>query len=95
MWRQLQFLGHIIDQSGSQPDTDKVGAIWQLSPPADVQELILGMMNYLGRYGPNSSTVGQSLYEHLKNAWTLGHAQQAAFEHIKELLKTTPIFTFY
>lgn len=72
MWRQLQFLGHIIDQLGIQLDPDKVEAIWQLSPPADVQELILGMMNYLGRYSSNSLTVGQPLHVHLKKCMGMG-----------------------
>ena len=95
---QLRFLGHLIDRSGIRPDPDKVKAIRQLSPPADVQELrrILGMVNYLGRYIPRLSTVGQPLYELLrdKNSWTWSHAQQTAFEHIKELLSTAPVLVY-
>lgn len=55
------------------------------------------MVNYLGRYILNLSTVGQPLYELLKNknAWTWSHAQQNAFEHIKELLTTAPILAYY
>uniref|UniRef100_A0A3B1ITQ0 Gypsy retrotransposon integrase-like protein 1 n=1 Tax=Astyanax mexicanus TaxID=7994 RepID=A0A3B1ITQ0_ASTMX len=97
---ELRFLGHLIDQSGIRPDPDKVKAIQQLPPPADVQELkrILGMVNYLGRYIPNLSTVGQPLYELLKrnkNTWTWDHAQQTAFENIKELLTTAPVLAYY
>lgn len=49
---QLRFLGHLIDQSGIRPDPDKVEAIQQLPPPADVQELrrILGMVNNSQRW---------------------------------------------
>lgn len=96
---QLRFLGHLIDKDGIRPDPDKVKAIQQLPPPTNVQELkrILGMVNYLGRYIPNLSTVGQPLYELLKNKnmWTWGHAQQAAFEHMKELLTTAPVLAYY
>ncbi|XP_056444336.1 uncharacterized protein K02A2.6-like [Gadus chalcogrammus] len=96
---QLRFLGHLIDRSGIRPDPDKVKAIRQLSPPADVQELrrILGMVNYLGRYIPRLSTIGQPLYELLRdnNSWTWSHAQQTAFEHIQELLSTAPVLVFY
>ncbi len=55
------------------------------------------MVNYLGRYIPNLSTVGQPLYELLKNknTWTWSHTQQAAFERIKELLTTTPVLAYY
>ena len=74
MTETLQGIGHLIDQSGIQPDSDKVEAIRQLSPPAGVQELkrILGMVNYLGRYIPDVSAVGPPLYELLKNknTWT-------------------------
>lgn len=65
---QLRFLGNIIDQSGVRPDPEKVGAIQQLPPPKNVQELkrVLGMVNYLGRFVPALATVGQPLYELLK-----------------------------
>lgn len=74
---QLRFLVHLIDRSWIRPNPDKVEAIRQLSPPTNVQELkrVLGMVNYLGTYIPNLSTVGQPLYELLKgkNAWTPIH----------------------
>lgn len=40
-FRQSQrcFLGHLIDKSGVRPDPNKVGAIHQLPPPGNVQEL--------------------------------------------------------
>ncbi len=97
---QLRFLGHLINQSGvRQRSGSKVEAIRKLSPPTNVQELkrILGMVNYLGRYIPNLSTIGQPLYELLKskNTWTWGHTQQSAFENIKESLTTAPVLTYY
>ena len=96
---QLRFLGHIIDKDGIRPDPGIVEAIQQLPPPANVQELkrILGMVNYLGRYILNLSTVGQPLYELLKskNMWTWGHAQQAAFDQTKEPLTTAPALAYY
>ncbi len=96
---QLRFLGHLINQSGVRPDPEKVEAIRKLSPPTNVQELkrILGMVNYLGRYISNLSTIGQPLYELLKskNTWTWGHTQQSAFENIKESLTTAPVLTYY
>lgn len=60
---QLRFLGHLINQSGIRPDPGKVEAIQQLPPPTDAQELkrVLGMVNYLGRYIPNLSTVGRCM----------------------------------
>ncbi|XP_063063818.1 uncharacterized protein K02A2.6-like [Engraulis encrasicolus] len=96
---QLRFLGHLIDGEGIRPDPGKVEAIEQLPPPTNVPELkrVLGMVNYLGRYIPNLSTVAQPLYELLKgkNAWTWGHAQQKAFTHTKQLLTTAPVLAYY
>eukprot|EP00064_Thunnus_orientalis_P000320 superscaffoldBa00000016_g320 len=96
---QLRFLGHLIDKSGIQPDSDKVEAIHQLSPPCTIQELkrILGTVNYLGRYIPNLSTVEKPLHVLLKNknTWNWGHSQQTAFEQIKELLTTAPVLSYY
>lgn len=97
--KELRFLGHLIDQSGVRPDPDKVEAIQQLAAPADVHDLkrVLGMVNYLGKYVPNLATVGEPLYELLRqrNMWTWGDAQQAAFDRIKRLLTTAPILAFY
>lgn len=96
---QLRFLGHLIDQSGIRPDPEKVGAIQQLPPPGNVQELkrVLGMVNYLGRFVPALATVGQPLYELLKskNTWIWGQPQQSAFEDIKKMLTKAPVLAFY
>ena len=66
--KELRFLGHLIDQFGVRPDPDKVEAIQQLSPPTDVHELkrVLGMVNYLAKYVANLATVGEPLYELLR-----------------------------
>lgn len=73
--------------------------IRELAAPENTHELkrVLGMVNYLGKYVPNLSTVGQPLYELLqsKTAWTWGPAQHTAFEKLKELLMTPPVLAFY
>lgn len=94
----LHFLGQVIDESGVRPDPDKVKAIRELPAPNDIQELrrVLGMFNYLGKFIPNLSTIGQPLYELLKSksAWVWDHAQQEAFHKIKECLSTSPVLKF-
>lgn len=71
---QLRFLGHLIDQSGVNPNPKKVGAIQQMPPPRNMRELkrVLRMINCLGRFAPALATVGQPLYEVLKskNTWS-------------------------
>ena len=86
----------LIDKSGIRPNPSIIEAIQQLPLPTNVQDLKMGIVNYLGRYVPNLSTV-QPLYKLLrhKNAWTSSHPQQTAFEHIKELLTTAPVLACY
>lgn len=96
---QLRFLAQLINETGVQPDPEKVDAIRQLPPPQNVQELkrVLGMVNYLGRFIPNLSTVSQPLYGLLrqKSLWMCTHTQQTAFENIKELLMKAPVLAYY
>lgn len=58
---------------------------------------VLGMFNYLGRYIPNLSTVVLPLYNLLQSqtARTWDHSQQEAFQHIKDILSTSPVLNFY
>lgn len=68
----------------------------QLEKPSDVNELrYLGMVNYLGRYLPNLSTILRPLNDLLveENAWTWGPAQ--AFKQAKEMLITAPTFAYF
>ena len=57
----------------------------------------LGMINYLGRFLPNLSTIERPLNDLLAGnaAWTWGQSQIEAFNHIKKLLTTAPILAYY
>lgn len=96
---KLQFMGHIVGKDGVDPDPDKIQAILDLKPPTNVTETrrLLGMVNYLGRFLPNLSTVTQPLNELLRNdrAWTWGPAQEGAFNKLKTMLTTSPSLQFY
>ena len=52
-------MGHIINKDGVKPDPLKVEAIVQMPQPTDMSELkrYLEMVNYLGRYLSNLSSV--------------------------------------
>ena len=71
--RQIQFLGHIIDQKGVHPDPDKTSAIHKMPKPENVSELrrFLGMINTFGKFSPHLSELSQPLLELLstRNAW--------------------------
>ena len=56
---QLEYFGHVINSSGTSPNPKKVEAIRNLDLPKDKTELrrVMGMINYLGRYVENLSTI--------------------------------------
>ena len=80
-------------------DTAKVQAVRDLAAPTGVAELrrALGMINYLGRYIPDLSTVLQPLNKLLGSdiEWTWDVAQVEAYRKVKELVSSAPILTYY
>lgn len=95
----IAFLGEKFDKTGMRPDPEKVRAICDLAPPTDVSELrrLMGMVNYLGRYLENLSTVCKPMTDLLKDdiSWQWGPPQAAAFAKVKELLATAPTLAYY
>ena len=97
--KEITFLGHIVSAKGVRPDPSKISAICQLDEPSDIAGLrrFLGMINYLGRYLPNISTVLRPLNNLLEKnaAWTWGPAQSQAFQKVKTMLTTAPTLAFF
>ena len=97
--KQLNYLGHLIDEEGICPDPSKVSAITELQPPDDMPGLrrFLGMVHYLGRYLPNLSEVIKPLNGLLKTdaVWTWYAAQVDAFNKGKQLISTASTLAFY
>ena len=50
----IKYLGQVIDKTGVHPDPDKVHAILEMKPPANIRELrqFLGMVNQLSKFSP-------------------------------------------
>ncbi|KAI4899215.1 hypothetical protein NFI96_005200 [Prochilodus magdalenae] len=96
---EIRYFGHIISKDGIQPDMDKVTAITELPNPTNVTELrqMLGMVNYLGKFLPDLSTVLHPVTELLKRdtPWIWTRVQQQAFEKVKSMLTSAPVLSFY
>ena len=96
---ELGYFGHRVGKNGVKPDPEKVRAIVELSPPTSVSELrrLLGMINYLGKFLPDLSTVLQPLNDLLKGSstWVWGPSQAEAFEKVKQLISSAPVLAFY
>ena len=96
---ELGFFGHRVGKDGIKPDPEKVRAIIELSPPSNVSKLrrLLGMVNYLGKFLPDLSSILQPLNDLLKisSAWVWCSPQAEAFEQVKQLISTAPVLAFY
>jgi len=95
----VNFLDHVIDQSGIQADPDKTLAIREMKPPTTVSELrrFMGMVNQLGKFTPNLAQLTQPLRELLgKNTtWVWGPSQSEAFSLVKEELSKPTTLALY
>ena len=95
----VNFLGHVIDQTGIRADPEKTLAIQQMKPPTTVPELrrFMGMVNQLGKFTPNLAQLSQPLRELLgKNStWVWGPSQSEAFSLVKEELSKSTTLALY
>ena len=66
-------MGHVLTSAGVRPDEEKVHAMLELPTPQSRLELqrVLGVVNYLGWFIPNMSTITTPLRQLLKKdaAW--------------------------
>ena len=97
--KKLTFIGDVISDQGVGPDPKKVSAILNMERPTcrqDVQRF-LGMINYQGKFIPDLSTKTAPLRSLLdkKNEWTWDHAQEDAWNHLKQALTKEPVLHFY
>ena len=95
----VKFLGHLLDQEGIHPDSDKVAAIVQVQSPNDASTVrrFLGMANQMSKFCPNLAAKTELLRELLNksNEWTWGEVQEKAFQDVKTSLSSKPILALY
>lgn len=96
---EVNFLGHVISANGVKPDPEKTSAVQDMKEPSNVSELrsFLGMVTQLGKFIPHLAEKDKPLRDLLskKNEWVWGHAQQHAFDHLKQELSSPPVLTLY
>ena len=95
----LEYFGHIISSDVIRPNPARVKAISELDMPTNVKELqrIIGMVNYLGKFVPDLSSIMRPMTELLssKTVWQWGPQQVASFDKVKELLTRAPVLAYY
>ena len=96
---RVSFLGQVVDQSGIQPDPEKVTAIQQVPVPRNVSDIrrFLGMANQMSKFAENLAEKTKPLRELLvkDKEWVWNEPQQEAFEEVKVALMTSPILALY
>ena len=96
---QLEYFGHVINSAEISPNPKKAEAIRNLDPAKDIKELqrVVGMINYLGRYIKNLSTIISPMTDLLREdtSYYWGPDQNSAFEKVKTLLTEAPTLSFY
>jgi hypothetical protein len=92
--REVQFLGHIINELGIHVDLAKIEAIKDWSTPTTPSEIrpILGLAGYYRRFLKDSKITQPLTLLILKGTiYRWGENQEAAFQMLKQKFCTTPI----
>ncbi|KAI3755220.1 hypothetical protein L1987_55016 [Smallanthus sonchifolius] len=93
--REVQFLGHVVNEKGIHVDPSKIEAIknWAASTtPTEVRQF-LGLAGYYRRFIEGFSKIAQPLTALTQKgkAYNWGDNQESAFQHLKQKLCSAPI----
>ena len=66
--KQVEYLGHVVDEQGIHTDPKKIEAIQKICSPKTIGDLrtFLGMTGYYRRFIPNYGEVTHNLYKQLR-----------------------------
>ena len=99
MLGQVVYLGMTISAVGISPTREKVHAIQNAAPPANVSELqsFIGTANFLRKFVPGFAKICFPLYKLLRKGtqWTWGKDEQNAFVNIKSALCSDSVLRHY
>ena len=97
--KEIEWVGHKIDQQGIRPLQDKLDAIKKINIPKNEKELksFLGAIQYLSKYIENLSTNTGILRRLLKkqNEWIWTEEHTKAFNNLKECITKIPCLAHY
>ncbi|KAK1408207.1 hypothetical protein QVD17_39842 [Tagetes erecta] len=95
--REVQFLGHVVNESGIHVDPSKIESIKNWAPPKTPTEIrqFLGLAGYYRRFIEGFSKIAQPLtaLTHKGTAYQWGDKQEAAFQLLKQKLCSAPILS--
>ena len=88
MCKQVEYLGHVVNEKGVHTSPDKIRAIQEAPTPKNVRQLrsLLGLVNYYGKFVPNLAALlhplNQLLQKGVKWHWSLQCKE--TFKQIKD-----------
>lgn len=96
--KEVEYLGHVINEDGVKANPKKVECIKQFPRPRDMVEVqrFLGMCNYYRKYVPNYSKITKPLHVLCKKDIPFVWSQKCeeAFQDLKNRLTKAPILAF-
>lgn len=99
LYKEITYLGYIINENGVRPSPVNVEAINNYPIPRNVKEVhrFIGMASYFRRFVPNFSLIAKPLYDTLKKdqSFIFGPVELDAFEKLKGKLTSDPILAIY
>ena len=93
--KSVEYLGHIISEKGFTTDPRKIGAIRDMSVPANVSELrsFLGICSYYRKFVKDFASIAKPLHKQTEKSKSFVWSEdcQSAFEKLKATLTSAPI----
>jgi hypothetical protein len=93
--RRVTFLGHVVSESGIEPDPDKIQIVKTWPRPERVTDVrsFVGLASYYRNHIQNFAAIARPLHELTRKGerFTWGERQEQAFNQLKEKLTTAPV----
>jgi len=96
--QEVKYLSHVVGRGGVATDPEKVRAVRDWAVPVDLPELwaFLGLVGYYRQYIQDFAGIAQPLNRLAAKGvrWQWTHAEQQAFDHLKDRLVEAPILAY-
>lgn len=97
--KEVTYYGHVLSKEGVKADPSKISAILNMKVPENKEDVLrfLGMVNYLGKFLPNLSTVAEPLRKltHLSSEFNWSTETSTAFNKLKQMVTETPVLRYF
>lgn len=97
---EIDFLGHVINSNGIQPDPRKIQVLKEWPKPTTVSELrsFLGLASFFRKFVPGFAKIAAPMSDLFKSGASIdswGALQDKAFTQVKEALTTPPCLIIF